>query len=103
MITVALRAIIGQEAWLRPGGAPGTYVCRVPELAPRLAREPWIASVQVSDGFLTLSITPEALADVAIEITQAGDTCTESNALRGQVVEVPTTDWVAAGDWAQAR
>jgi hypothetical protein len=103
MITVALRAIIGREAWLRPGGAPGTYVCRVPELAPRLASELWIASAEVSNGFLTVTVTHEALTEVATEITQVGGPCAESDVLRGQVVTVTTNDWLLAGDWEQAR
>ena len=103
MITVALRAIIGREPWLRPGGAPGTYVCRVPELAPRLASELWIASAEVSNGFLTVTVTHEALTEVATEITQVGGPCAESDVLRGQVVTVTTNDWLLAGDWEQAR
>jgi hypothetical protein len=103
MITVALRAIIGREPWLRPGGAPGTYVCRVPELAPRLASEPWIASAEVSNGFLTVTVTHDALAKIATEITQLGGPCAESDLLRGHVINASTSDWMLAGDWEQAR
>jgi arginyl-tRNA synthetase len=103
MITVALRAVIGREAWLRPGGAPGTYVCRLPELAPRLASEPWIASAEVSGGFLTVTVTHEALIEDATEITVRGSRCAESDVLRGQVVTVATSDWLLAGDWERAR
>src|ERR1700677_4242985 len=103
MITVALRAIIGREPWLRPGGAPGTYVCRVPELAPRLASEPWIASAEVSNGFLTVTVTHDALAKIATEITQLGGPCAESDLLRGHVIKASTSDWMLAGDWEQAR
>jgi DALR anticodon binding domain len=110
MIIIALRAIIGKETLLWPGGAPGTYVCRAPELAPLLVREPWIASAEVSNGFLNVIVTRYALAGVADEVTQAGDACTMSDILRGQVVPGPpvgrnagTAQWVQAPDWAQAR
>jgi arginyl-tRNA synthetase len=110
MITIALRAIIGKEPLLWPGGAPGTYVCRAPELAPLLVREPWVASADVSNGFLNVTVTRDALAGVADEVTQAGDACAMSDILRGQVVPGPaagrtagTAQWVQAPDWAQAR
>jgi DALR anticodon binding domain len=110
MIIIALRAIIGKEPLLWPGGAPGTYVCRAPELAPLLVRESWIASAEVSSGFLNVTVTRDALAGVADEVTQAGDACTMSDILRGQVVPGPpvgrnagTAQWVQAPDWAQAR
>jgi arginyl-tRNA synthetase len=110
MITIALRAIVGKDILLRPGGAPGTYACRAPELAPLAVREPWIASAEVSNGFLNVTVTRDALAGVADEVTQAGDACTVSDALRGQVVPGPpvgwhagVAHWVHAPDWAHAR
>jgi arginyl-tRNA synthetase len=109
MITIALRAIIGNEPLLWPGGAPGTYACRAPELAPLLAREPWIAAAVVSDGFLNITVTRAALAGVADDVTQAGHACTMSDILRGQVVPGPAAgpnadaEWVRAPDWARAR
>jgi hypothetical protein len=77
-------------------------------LAAELAREPWIAAAEVTGrGFLTLTVTHDALAGLAVRIARAGPACAESDALRGRTVPAPTPEPpgppVGAPGWAQAR
>ena len=77
-------------------------------LAAELAREPWIASAEVTGrGFLTVTVTHDALADLAVRIARAGPACAESDALRGRTVPTSTTGPpdppVDAPGWSQAR
>ena len=105
---------------LRPGPAPGSYASSLPfrlarpgqdprevaaALAGRLAGEPWIAVAEVTGrGFLTVTVTHDALAGLAVRIVQAGPACTQSDALRGcSVPAAPPGPMVAAPDWPQAR
>ena len=79
---------------LRPTGTPGQYAASVAltlgqdpretaqSLAAQLAEEQWIARVEVTGpGYLTITVTPEALAAVAGNVTSAGPACVTSNAL----------------------
>ena len=128
MITAGLRRAIldaaglpGADPLLRPGPVPGSYASSLPfrlarsgqdprevavTLAAELAREPWIAAVEVSGrGFLTVTITHDALAGLAVRIARAGPACAESDALRGRTVPTPEPPGppVGAPGWSQAR
>ena len=131
MITAGLRRAIlaaaglpGADPLLRPGQGPGSYASSLPfrlarrdqdprdlaaALAARLAREPWVAAAQVTGpGFLTVTVTHDALAGLAVRITRAGPACAESDALRGRTVpipppEPPTMPITGAPGWPQAR
>ena len=111
MITAELRRAIlaaaGQDGdpLLRPGPAPGSYASSLPfrlvhgsqpgqdprdvaaALAGRLAGEPWIAAAEVTGpGFLTVTVTHDTLAGLAVRIARAGPACAHSDALRGHPV-----------------
>jgi hypothetical protein len=94
------------ERWVA-GGAPGTYVCRLVSaegLAAELSREPWVQTVTVGEVYLTVTITPEALARVAVDVARAGSQCVASDALRGRTAPASReADLAAAPDWEQAR
>ena len=56
-------------------------------LAGRLAGEPWIAAAEVTGpGFLTVTVTHDTLAGLAVRIARAGPACAHSDALRGRTV-----------------
>ena len=128
MITAGLRRAIldaaglpGADPLLRPGPLPGSYASSLPfrlarsgqdprelaaALAAELAREPWIAAAEVTGrGFLTVTVTHDALAGLAVRIARAGPACAESDALRGRTVPAPGPPGppVAALGWSQAR
>jgi arginyl-tRNA synthetase len=102
---------------LRPTGIPGGYAASVAltlgatpretaaALAAALAREEWIAQVEVTGpGYLTVTVTPEALAAVADNITTEGAACVTSDALTGGTVPAaPPGDPLAATTWEEAR
>jgi arginyl-tRNA synthetase len=108
------------EPLLRPGPAPGSYASSLPfrlatpgqdprdaaaVLAARLAGQPWIAAAEVTGaGFVTVTVTHEALACLAIRMANAGPACAESDALRGRTVPAPPEPPLAAApSWPQAR
>jgi arginyl-tRNA synthetase len=131
VITAGLRRAIlaaaglpGADPLLRPGPGPGSYASSLPfrlarrgqdprdlaaTLAARLAREPWVAAAQVTGpGFLTVTVTHDALAGLAVRIARAGPACAESDALRGRTVPIPTPEpptmpITGAPGWPQAR
>ncbi|MGD0373167.1 MAG: DALR anticodon-binding domain-containing protein [Streptosporangiaceae bacterium] len=102
------------------GGAPGTYATTLPFamaeaagldaatiaalLAARVRRVSWIAAASVTGGgYLTVAVTAETLAALAVRVAQAGDGCTRSEALRGVLRSAPAdADLAAAATWAQA-
>jgi arginyl-tRNA synthetase len=105
---------------LRPGGAPGSYASSLPfrlagpgkdprdiatALAASLKSEPGIATATAEGpGYLTITVTHDALASVALHITQAGEACVTSDALRGRTVPaLPAADLAAVPHWPQAR
>jgi arginyl-tRNA synthetase len=102
---------------LRPTGTPGQYAASVAftlgqvpretaqSLAAQLADERWIARVEVTGpGYLTITVTPEALAAVADRITAAGPACVTSDALAGLTVPAaPPGDPLNAPTWEKAR
>jgi arginyl-tRNA synthetase len=103
---------------LRPGPAPGSYASSLPfRLAPRdprglaaaiaarLEAEPWIASARLTGpGYLTVTVTEQALADLAPRIARAGPACARSDALADRTVPAPPEpELAAAPGWPAAR
>ena len=104
-----------------PGGAPGpgTYATPVAfrlagghlaraaqiamTFAAALRQAGWVRSATVTGGYLTVSVTADALAALAVRITQAGPACARSTALAGTTVRAPRDPGLTAPDWAQAR
>src|SRR5580704_16059344 len=123
MITAELRRAIGAAAGhpdadpqLRPGLQPGSYSSSLPfrlardprryaqALAARLAAEPWIHKAEVTGpGYLTVTVTRDALAGLAVRIARAGPACAASDALHGHTAPGPVADLTAAPDWLSAR
>jgi arginyl-tRNA synthetase len=95
------------EKWTS-GGSPGVYVTRVAvggaNPAEQLAHEPRIAEVALCNGYLTVTLTRDALEHVAVDVVQSGSDCVTSDALRGTTVPAPPpADLTTAQDWEQAR
>ncbi len=127
MITAWLRRVIlaaagtdEEDPLLRPGGGPGSYASSLPfrlagpgqdprdiarTMATTLGREPGIATAAATGpGYLTVTVTHDALADLAVRVAEAGEACAASDALRGCTVPTPSAaDLAAAPDWPQAR
>ncbi len=124
MITAGLRQAIlaaagpgTEDPLLRPGPAPGSYTTALPfrlgpdprtaaaHLAGQLRDEPWIAQAEVTGaGFVTVTVTHDTLARLAIRITQAGPACAASDALAGRTLPAPPeTPLTAAPSWPRAR
>jgi arginyl-tRNA synthetase len=112
----AILAVAGpdQDPLLRPGPEPGSYTSSLPfrleprareALAARLATEPWIAAAGITGpGYLTVTVTHDALAGLAVRVARAGPACAASDALRGRTVPgPPDADLTAAPDWPSAR
>jgi arginyl-tRNA synthetase len=112
----AILAVAGpdQDPLLRPGPEPGSYTSSLPfrlgpgprqALATRLADEPWIAAAGITGpGYLTVTVTHDALAGLAVRVARAGPACAASDALRGRTVPgPPDADLTAAPDWPSAR
>jgi arginyl-tRNA synthetase len=102
---------------LRPTGTPGQYAASVAlalganprataaALAAGLLAERWIAKAEVTGpGYLTITVTPAALAAVADTVTAAGPACVTSDALAGVTVPAaPPGDPLTAPTWEEAR
>ena len=102
---------------MRPTGTPGQYAASVAlalganprqtaaALAASLREERWIATAEVTGpGYLTITVTPEALAAVADAVTAEGPACVTSDALTGVTVPAaPPGDPLAAPTWEEAR
>ena len=110
MITAELRRAIltaagkagptpDEDPLLRPGPQPGSYASSLPFRLPRhtaaalparLAREPWIADASLTGpGYLTVTVTRDALAGLAVRIARAGPACAGSDALHGRTAPGP--------------
>lgn len=116
---------VGTEPKLRPGRQPGTYASGIAfslvaaagkesvrpalaiarTLASRLAAEDWVATAMVAGGgYVTVTVTPQALAGVAARIAAAGADCVSSDVLRGVVQpSAPPADLRSAASWEDAR
>ena len=124
MITAELRRAIlaaagrlDADPLLRPGPGPGRYASSLPfrlsgapleqaaALAARLAQEPWIDEAEpAGSGYLTVTVSHEALAGLAVRIPQAGPACAASDALRGRTMTAPAAaDLAAQPGWPAAR
>jgi arginyl-tRNA synthetase len=121
MLTAELRRTIltaagtpDDDPLLRPGPHPGSYTTSLPfrisqeaarSLATTLTTEPWIATADLTGpGYLTVTVTHNALAGLAVRIARAGPACAASDALRGRTVPgPPAADPAAAPDWPSAR
>ncbi|HEX3965612.1 MAG TPA: DALR anticodon-binding domain-containing protein [Trebonia sp.] len=105
---------------LRPGPAPGTYTTSIAfglsaifrttpaQVATRITRclaaTDWIAETVTAGGYITVTVTPEALASVATRITAAGADCVRSEVLRGVTLPGPVPAAMeAAQTWEDAR
>jgi arginyl-tRNA synthetase len=105
------------------GGGPGSYASTIPFLlASRSAGDPGhIAAVLAARlpgdgaaagicratvtgrGYLSLTVSPEALGRLAVRVSQAGPGCARSDALRRITVTAPAgTPLAAAGSWDEA-
>jgi arginyl-tRNA synthetase len=73
-------------------------------LAGPLRAIPWIeAAESASGGYLTITVTPQALAASAARMAAAGQACAQSTILRGTAATVrPWPDLAAARSWADA-
>jgi arginyl-tRNA synthetase len=109
------------DAGLRDGGTPGRYTSSLPlrlasgagrdpvaiagAMAAALATREWISEVTVTGtGFLTMTVTADALARLAVRVTEAGPGCARSDALAGtHVTAAPAVGLAAAPGWAEAR
>jgi arginyl-tRNA synthetase len=86
------------------GGHPARAGQIAMTFAAALRRAGWISSATAMGGYLTVSVTADALAALAVRITQAGPACARSTALAGTTVPAPRPPGLAAApDWAQAR
>jgi len=119
----AILAAVGPadgDPQLRPAGGPGRYASSLPfrltgpgqdpravaaGMAARLETEPWIATAEVTGaGYLTVTVTPDALAALAVRIPRAGPACAASDALRGRTVpDPPPADPLTEPTWPRAR
>jgi arginyl-tRNA synthetase len=104
-----------------PVAAPGCYSSSLPFrlaaccgrgagqvaalLAAGLRGQRWISDAAVTGaGYLTVTVTPETLAGLAVRVSQAGPACAGSDALRGRAVRAPAdADLAAAATWPQAH
>lgn len=102
------------------GGDPRTYATSLPfvlaeatglaavpvaaRLADRLRCVGWIAAASVTGtGYLTVAVTADTLAALAVRVTQAGDRCAGSEALAGTEFSGPADAALAsAATWARA-
>jgi DALR anticodon binding domain len=107
MITADLRRAIvaaaGHDPLLRPGPRPGSYTSGLPfrlsqeqqkALTKSLRTEPWIKTAEIT-GHLTVTVTHDALATLAVRIARAGPACAASDALHGRTVPAPAADLTA--------
>jgi arginyl-tRNA synthetase len=73
-------------------------------LATPLREIPWIQAAEpAGDGYLTITVTPQAMAASAARMAAAGLSCAQSTVLRGTTAIVrPWPDPAAAASWADA-
>jgi len=127
LITAELRRAIltatglpDADPLLRPGRVPGSYASSLPfrlarhgqdprevaaNLAARLGGEPWIEAAEATGaGYLTVTVTHDALAGLAVRVARAGPGCAASDALRGRTLpSPPPPDLAAEPGWPQAQ
>jgi arginyl-tRNA synthetase len=85
------------------GGHPAKALRIAMTLAAALRRADWVCSATVTGGYVTVTVTPDALARLAVRIVTAGPGCARSTALAGTTVPAPSDpDLAAAPGWADA-
>lgn len=102
------------------GGGPRTYATSLPfglaeatgldaaavaaVLAARLRPVSWIADASATgNGYLTVAVTADTLAGLAVRVAQAGDRCADSTALAGTGRSAPAgADLASVATWPQA-
>jgi hypothetical protein len=101
------------------GGGPGTYATSLPFLlagagggdparlagllADRLPGAGIARAAMTGGGYLTVTVSDQALAALAPRVVAAGPACAASDALRGTTLAAPPGgDLAAAPDWPQA-
>jgi arginyl-tRNA synthetase len=95
--------------WLARGhaGGPGAGgpAAVAAGLAARLSGLDWVEAVAVTGGgYLAPTVTADALASLAVRITEAGPGCARSSALAGASQAAPVaTDLASAPTWEEAR
>ena len=95
--------------WLARGpagghAAPGPAAVAA-GLAARLSGLDWVEAAAVTGGgYLAATVTADALAGLAVRITEAGPDCARSDALAGTSRAVPVAmDLASAPTWDEAR
>jgi arginyl-tRNA synthetase len=95
--------------WLARGhaGGPGTHAPATiaAGLAARLSGLDWVEAAAVTGGgYLAATVTADALASLAVRITEAGPGCARSGALAGTRQAAPAaTDLSSVPTWEEAR
>jgi arginyl-tRNA synthetase len=95
--------------WLARGhaGGPGAGgpAAVAAGLAARLSGLDWVEAAAVTGGgYLAVTVTADALASLAVRITEAGPGCARSSALAGASQAAPVaTDLASAPTWEEAR
>jgi arginyl-tRNA synthetase len=114
---VAQEGLGPADPGLRPTGTPGQYASSVAfasgerprslatRVAARLGGADEIARAEVTGpGFITVTVTPEALAALPGRIVAAGAACAASVALRGVLIPAPPAgDPLTEVSWEKAR
>ena len=112
-LAAAARAVGHPGPWrdvgLRDGGAPGRYASSLPlrfadppgtarAMAVALRAEDCIADAEpTGHGYLTITVTPEALTRTAVEAAETGPACARSDALAGTTTPPPPAGPLPAG------
>lgn len=109
------------DAGLRDGGIPGRYTSSLPlRLASSTGRAPEAIAARMAEalqtreeisdvavtgnGYLTITVTENALAALAVRIAEAGPGSAGSDTLRGTTVPAPpAADLTTASSWAEAK
>jgi arginyl-tRNA synthetase len=92
--------------WLARGHAGGPGPATVAAgLAARLSALDWVEAAAVTGGgYLAATVTADALASLAVRVTEAGPGCARSIALAGAGRAAPAaTDLSSAPTWEEAR
>jgi arginyl-tRNA synthetase len=89
---------------LADGRRPAKALEIAATIAAALRRADWVCSATVTGGYVTVRVTQDALARLAVRITMAGPACARSTALAGITFPAPPEpDLAAAPGWADAR
>jgi arginyl-tRNA synthetase len=103
--TIAFRLARGHTDGPGTPGGPGDPVAVAARLAARLRGLGWVEAATVAGGgYLVVTVTADALACLAVRITEAGPACDRSSALAGTSLTAPAAVSLAsARTWEEAR